>query len=238
MRERVIFPILLATLGLAGLLVGGCAQITTTARAEKWQRITSTARVVLMTPDIELSELTAGGVLEPKAEWTERAKIHAMKALGAEIGAKNANLVIYRPPTNDPAREHAHNQLIKLHAVVGRAILVHHYGPLKLANKDGKFDWTLGEGVSVLRADEEADYALFVFLRDSYASAGRKAAMVGLAILGVGIPGGVQFGFASLVDLTTGELVWFNRLVDPQGDLRDADPARSAITKLLAGLPL
>ena len=90
----------------------------------------------------------------------------------------------------------------------------------------------------LLGDDVEADYALFVFLRDTYASAGRKAAMVGLAIIGVGLPGGVQFGFASLVDLKTGDLVWFNRLVDPQGDLRDPEPARSAVTKLLADLPL
>lgn len=238
MNDRPRSRVFLVTLALVGVLAAGCAQTTTTTRTEKWQRVPSTARVVLMTPDIELSEISAGGVLEPKAEWTERAKVHVFEALQAEISAKNANLVPYHPPANDPTREYQHNQLIKLHDLVGRTVLVHHYGVLKLPNKDGKFDWTLGQGVGVLREDEEADYALFVFLRDTYASAGRKAAIVGLAILGVAIPGGVQFGFASLVDLKTGDLVWFNRLVDPQGDLRDADPARSAVKKLLADLPL
>lgn len=224
-------------LALVGAFSGGCAQAVAT-RPDTWQRIPSTARVLLMTPDIELVEISAGGVAEPKAEWTERAKIHVVEALRAEIGAKNANLALYRPPANDPAREQQHNQLIKLHDVVGRTVLLHHYGSVKLPNKNEKFDWTLGSGASVLRDDQDADYALFVFLRDSYASAGRKAAMVGLAILGVGIPGGVQFGFASLVDLKTGDLVWFNRLVDPQGDLREADPARSTMKKLLTDLPL
>jgi len=237
MDDRRRWCIRLIATGLAGILVSGCVQ-TTASRTEVWQRIPTTARVVLMTPDIELSELTAGGVLEPKADWTERAKIHVVEALSGVIGAKNANLVPYRAPENDPAREHEHNQLIKLHDTVGRSVLVHHYGQLKLPNKDGKFDWTLGTDVRVLREDVEADYALFVFMRDTYASAGRKAAMVGLAIIGVGLPGGVQFGFASLVDLKTGDLVWFNRLVDPQGDLRDPGPARSAVTKLLADLPL
>lgn len=240
MNDRLILRVWLITLALGGLLVGGCAQTTATTRTDKWQRIPSTARVVLMTPDIELSELSAGGVLEPKAEWTERAKVHVVEALRGEIGAKNANLVDYRP-VNDPARRRQHDQLIKLHEVVGSSVLTHHYGRLKLPNKDGIFDWTLGDGISVLREDETADYALFVFLRDSYASAGRKAAIVGLAILSGGrvvMGGGVQWGFASLVDLKTGDLVWFNRLVDPQGDLRDADPARSAAKKLLVDLPL
>jgi len=52
------------------------------------------------------------------------------------------------------------------------------------------------------------------------------------------IPGGVHTAFASLVDLKTGDLVWFNRLVDTQADLRDVDPARIAIKKLVADLPL
>ena len=240
MNHRPLALVSLATLALVGLLAGGCAQ-TTIAKTEKWQRIPSTARVLLMTPDIELSELSVGGVLEPKAEWTERAKIHLAEGLRAEIGAKNAHLVPYRAPENDPAREYQHNQLVKLHDLVGRTVLVHHYGFLKLPNKDGKFDWTLGDGVSALGEDHQADYALFVFLRDSYASAGRKAAMVGVAILSLGravMAGGVQVGFASLVDLKTGDIVWFNRHIDAQGDLREPAPARESVKKLLADLPL
>ena len=236
LRSAVVLPFV-----MTGLLATGCAQSRVATRTDKWERVPSSARVVLMTPDIELAELTAGGVLEPNAEWTELAKIHVVDALQGEVGARNARLVSYQPPANDSARAYQHNQLIKLHAVVGSSVLLHHYGALKLPNKDGKFDWTLGDGAKVLREDAEADYALFIFVRDSYASAGRKAAMVGVAILSVGrviIPGGVHTAFASLVDLKTGDLVWFNRLVDTQADLRDVDPARSAIKKLAADLPL
>lgn len=234
-RSRPLARVVL--LGLAAAVAGGCVQAATARRTEKWERIPATARVVLMPPDIELSEISAGGVIEPKAEWTERAKGYVTEALRAELGARNAHLVAYQPPT-DPAREQTHVQLVKLHDQVGGAILVHHYGLLKLQNKEGKFDWSLGQGTGVIREDAEADYALFVFLRDRSASPGRVAAMVGLAILGVGIPGGGQFGFASLVDLKTGDLVWFNRLINPQGDLREPTPAREAVKKLLADLPL
>jgi hypothetical protein len=107
----------------------------------------------------------------------------------------------------------------------------------RLPTKDGKFDWSLGAGVGHFRERTGADYALFVFLRDSYASPGRVALIVGAALLGVGIPGGQQYGFASLVDLRTGDIIWFNRLIDPGGDLRTPEPARKAIKTLLTDLP-
>ena len=60
-----------------------------------------------------------------------------------------------------------------------------------------------------------ARYAVFIYVRDSYASAERKAAMVAMAMLGVGLTGGAQIGYASLVDLETGRVLWFNRLLAP-----------------------
>jgi hypothetical protein len=49
-------------------------------------------------------------------------------------------------------------------------------------------------------------------VRDSYASDGRKLVMIAGAALRSGVMGGVQSGFASLVDLRSGDIVWFNQL--------------------------
>jgi hypothetical protein len=57
------------------------------------------------------------------------------------------------------------------------------------------------------------------------------------ALFGVAMPGGQQLGFASLVDLETGNVVWFNRVLRNTGDLRNADAARETAQTLLAGLP-
>jgi hypothetical protein len=89
-----------------------------------------------------------------------------------------------------------------------------------------------------LQREFGADYALFVYLRDSYSSEGRKAMMIGLALLGIGVSGGTQVGFASLVDLRTGDIVWFNRLISTVGDLRTLAPAHDAVEELLSGQPL
>ena len=68
----------------------------------------------------------------------------------------------------------------------------------------------------LLRDKYRADYSLFVHLRDSYASPGR----------GVALEGGSQVGFASLVDLNTGDIVWINRLRRNSGDKCQASSAK------------
>jgi hypothetical protein len=57
------------------------------------------------------------------------------------------------------------------------------------------------------------------------------------ALLGVGMSGGAQVGYASLVDLSTGQIVWFNRLSRAYGDLRDAQKAVESAQALLAEFP-
>jgi hypothetical protein len=75
-------------------------------------------------------------------------------------------------------------------------------------------------------------------VRDSYASAERQAAMVVLAFVGVGLGGGMQVGYASLVDLNTGQVLWFNRLLRARGDLREADKAAETVNALLEEFPV
>ena len=57
------------------------------------------------------------------------------------------------------------------------------------------------------------------------------------ALLGVGIQGGVQVGYASLVDLQSGDIVWFNKIARGTGDLRTRAPAQETMRLLLVGLP-
>ena len=52
------------------------------------------------------------------------------------------------------------------------------------------------------------------------------------------VTGGFQIGFASLVDLKTGEIVWFNRLIRGAGDLREAEKAEGTMKLLLKDFPV
>ncbi len=62
--------------------------------------------------------------------------------------------------------------------------------------------------------------------------------MLFAAAAGIGIQGGVHYGIASLVDLRTGNIVWFNQLTSTTGDLRTEKPANEAVHTLMTGLPL
>lgn len=223
------------------VLAAGCAQTKVATREVGGRPPIAGPRVLLMPADIELYELTAGGLLEPKAEWTASAGAHVAAALKEALAMKSATLVPYQPPRNDPSKETAHTQLVKLHDAVGGAILTHHFGlGPSLPTKDGKFDWSLGAGTGVLRENFDADYGLFIFIRDSYASTGRMAAAVVMSALYLFPvnPGGQQIGFASLVDLRTGDVLWFNWLARATGDLRKAKPARDTVRDLLTDFPL
>ena len=191
-------------------------------------------RVVLATPDIELSELTAGGANAPRADWTQSAIDLTRSNIAASLSARG--VAVTEADTRSDGRE---SQVVKLNSAVGQAILLHlYYAPIKLPQKGAALDWTLGPGAKLLRDRYHGDYALFVHLRDSYSSTGRQALMGVAALLLVPVPGGFQSGFASLVDLRTGKIVWFNRLLSVNGDLRNADDARDTVGELLKGLPL
>jgi hypothetical protein len=107
-----------------------------------------------------------------------------------------------------------------------------------LPTKQGQMDWTLGRTARNLGNDQNAEFALFVFLRDSYGTGGRKAAKVVGSIIGAGINAGERVGYASLVDLRNGDIVWFNVLYSDAGDTRRAEPAREVVDDLISGFPI
>jgi len=194
--------------------------------------LTRDAKVVVAPIDVELFVISAGGMLEPKADWTAAAQRHMKTALNERVAALGSAAV---QMSEDQADRFA--EQISLHGAVARAISMHHVGAFKLPTKDGKLDWSFGDTLRPIQAATGARYLLFTWVRDSYASAERVAMMIGLAILGIGVGGGMQVGYATLVDLETGQVLWFNQMVRGVGDLREADKAKDSVSALLAGLP-
>jgi len=229
MRRSLVAMTLVAGIAFAPAF----AQAQSMNLAPGFSNLPKDATVVLMPADIELFSLSAGGVPEPKADWTEAAARHFRQALLAhnqKLGLRTVEV------SEDAADELA--EVNTLHAAVAQAIAVHHFGPLKLPTKEGKLDWSLSDAVAPVKKATGARYALFSWVRDSYASAERKAAMIALAVLGVGVAGGQQVAYASLVDLETGRVVWFNRMARAGGDLREAQPAAETVGSLLYGFPV
>lgn len=226
-----------ALLVLLAVIMAGCQSVAF-YRSDTLGAGTGTRNVILMPPDVELSLINLGGTPEPKADWTAKARVFLQMSLRDKLATQNLHLK-FGTPIESLAPFGAEMQLLKLHGAVGEAIMAHQFeGPGALPAKDGVFDWSLGPSVHLLRDKYRADYGLFVHLRDSYASPGRAAAIaVGALLLGVAREGGSQVGFASLVDLNTGDIVWINRLRRNSGDMRDAEGATETIEQLLSNFP-
>lgn len=226
---------------LAGLTAGLSACVTESyTTAENLRRDVRQPRILMMPPDVELYELDAGGSLDINAHWTEQAGGFLSDAVRTRLSERQVQFVEYAPPPDDTPEAARLNEIQKLNGIVGATIRSYHFDKAnRLPAKGGRFDWSLGPAAQGLGQHADADYALFVHVRDSYSTPGRMALkVVAAALAGVYVPGGVQLGHASLVDLKTGQVVWFNALHGREaGDLRTAAAAGETAAVLLENLP-
>ncbi len=194
-------------------------------------------QVILMPSPVQEFEITAGGP-QPRADWSAAAVEILQKALVAELSARGLTTAVYHDP-EDPEERATHQQIIKVHNIVTQTIQQYRFTPnQELPSKRGRLDWGLGAAVTPLRADDDlATHALFVEFVEGHSSGGRVALNVIGAVLGGSVVYGRQTGVASLVDLSTGDVMWFSRRVaDAGGDLRTPEGARNAVRDLLEGL--
>lgn len=131
------------------------------------------ARIVIMPPDIELFSISAGGVTEPKADWTQVAEAH----LHAALNRNTERLGLQAQDISENDLDEL-GEINALHGAVARSIALLHMGRgnLALPTKENKLDWSLGTAVEPIRQKSGGDYALFIWIRDSYARSERKAA--------------------------------------------------------------
>ena len=196
------------------------------------------AKVAIMPSDIEIFSISGGGLLEPRADWTEAATRNFRGALQKRKGTLGLNAIEVSERDADEFAE-----LNSLHAAVARSIEMHHFGSgaMQLPTKAGKLDWSMGESTRAVKKATGADYAIFSWVRDSHASDERKAAMVAIAVLSLGraIPrGGFQTAYASLVELDTGRVLWFGRLRRDSGSLKESEEdARETLDTLFKTFP-
>jgi len=224
-------------IAVACALIAACTT-TDTRVVEGIEAAPSGSRVLLVKPDVSLSILTAAGQLEPRDDWTKTAGANISREVGEVLQGRSHTYSAFDP---DAAMGGRGGQILRLNEAVGAQIALSEYGPYKLPSKTkGEFNWTLGDGAAEIGRQANADYALFILARGSYASGGRVATAVGLSLLGVSLPMGSQSAQASLVDLKTGRVVWFNVLIAGSGasDIREDDGAEQIIKKLLKDVPL
>lgn len=216
-----------------------------------------TMKIVVFRPDVSVGSQKAGGIVEPNAEWTETARANIQKKLVERAALLNANLEFIDELEGEDAE--LLTEYRGLFETVSGSIFTHISAGDTLASKEKTveyksgsatrtkkvqmLDWTLGPGTAQLKDVTGADYAMFVFTNDAYGDGGRKAAQaVGMlgCLIGVClvVRSGIHVGYAGLVELETGNIVWFNTDLSIGGDPRDEEGAEKRVRQLMEGFPL
>lgn len=237
----------LVALLAAGAALGGCVQTQQYAQPE-FTPPKGDYKLLVLRPDVTVGSLTTGGLVEPRADWTDQARTNIIAALRAQQAARGGKVTIVEH-RNELAGVTADElaEVERLNAAVDESIVEAKYLGDYLPTKRRKgLDWTLGEDAVRLGRKTGFDYALFLHGEDQVASKGRIAlGVIGLAGCAVGfcapnVGGAQQLDYASLVDLRTGDVVWFNVVIAGSqvpgikfGDLRTPDGAAQMIERLL-----
>lgn len=235
----------LILLTASSLAVAGCVQTRQYADVE-FQPPQGDYDLIVMRPYVSVGSITTGGLVEPREEWTEQARGHIIAALREQQAGRGGRTMILENRAGvQGMTEQQVADLERLFHAVGSAIAVHRYARVTLPTKRRGLDWTLGEDAVAFGRATGMDYALFLQAEDAHASTGRTAIQV-LGIVGCVIgfcapqAGAGQSAFASLVDLRTGDVVWFNVLQTGSqlpgvafGDLRTREGAAQMVERLI-----
>jgi hypothetical protein len=233
-------------IAVAALALAGCVQTRQVADVY-FTPPQGDYRLLVMRPDVTVNSLTTGGMAEPRADWTEQARANIVQALRAQQADSGGNVqVMDRRDSLPGVSADTVADLERLHAAVGNSIALHKYLGAYLPSKRRRgLDYTLGEDAVALGQKTGFDYALFLYAEDNVASTGRTALQVlGVAGCAIGFcapsGGSGQFAYASLVDLRTGDVVWFNVLQTGSqlpgvsfGDIRKREGATQMVDRLL-----
>jgi hypothetical protein len=199
--------------------------------------------VLVLRPTVRVGAQSTGGMFEPNGDWTEQSRKNIDAAL-AKAQSKLGNKVIVAP---EAYAEDARlvEEYAALFAAVSRSVITYQFfagnrlPTKKLDNKADVFDWSLGSGVAKLPGAQGADYALFLYNRDAYGSTGRKILQIAalLTPVPIALKSGEHAGYAGLVDLRTGDILWLNADGAMGGDVRTPEGAEKRIAQLLEDFP-
>ncbi len=198
--------------------------------------------ILVFRPTVSVGAQSTGGMFEPNGDWTEQARRNLESAL-AEQQQRIGNRVVTAPESYGADAQRV-EEYAALFAAVSQSVIDYQFfvgnrlPTKKRDNRTSTFDWSLGSGIAALPGAKDADYALFLYNKDAYGSTGRKLLQV-VALLGPGIAvkSGEHAGYAGLVDLKTGDLLWLNADNAMGGDVRTPEGAQKRIGQLLEGLP-
>jgi hypothetical protein len=240
MRTSRITRVIPALLVL--LLVWGCVPAAKSYRAHPdfEARAQDIKAPVLVPPEVNIYELSTGGVRELRDDWSEQGQHNTASAVVAVFGeiplpVKEANLPKKLRKELDDVQA--------LYRAVSTSIHAHTYGQAGLfPDKVKNFEYSLGPIDSILNY-YHSDALIIVYGVDEISTSGRKAlraaGLVLSTVLGDSVVpnAGVSAISVAVVD-RSGTILWYNVGGSEGGnDLRDYESTESLVRSILADYP-
>ncbi len=195
-------------------------------------------KILLFRPSVWVGEQSTGGTPEPNADWTAQARELLNQELTRRQGEFSNELIIEPDMVGEDARIFSEHRAL-FSSVANSVVNYQFFAGNRLPTRKNKpFEWTLGEGTKAIAEKTGAKYGLFVTTEDQYGSFGRKLfQFMAAGLVGVGVKSGEHVGYAGLVDLETGNLVWLNADEQMGGDVRTEEGMQKRVAQLLEDFP-
>ena len=202
-------------------------------------------RVVVLQPEFRVFVQSAGGMREIEPGWTEQAQ-NAL-ALAVERHLRHDPRFAVAAPVEPATAEEAtllreHVELFKV--IASNSSMMIRFGGKAWQEKKLQYDYTLGDGLALYGDRSNADYAFMIGGAQVKQTGGSVFMQLALAgTLGVVMPGGGTYLMLALVDMRTGDIVWFNSLEGGEvfgmtgSDLRKEGTADEIIGRLFDPFP-
>jgi hypothetical protein len=172
-------------------------------------------RILLLPAEVRVHEISTGGVVEQVDAWTAAASGHADQCVRALAAGRGAFELVDSPALSAEQKAVLDQHIALYDQVAGSAYIARASMFPAWRERAKTFDYTLGPGLKPLADQTGIEAAMIVSGSDYISSAGRKAAMVmgtivAAAFGAVIVPqGGTSFISVGVVDLRTGDLLWF-----------------------------
>ncbi|MDQ5980895.1 MAG: hypothetical protein QG602_3873 [Verrucomicrobiota bacterium] len=212
------------------------APVTHKSTADARTKVASMGPVQLAPPDVVVSELSVGGILEIRDEWSAKVTENMTAALTTRGNIMPATTL------SEESRAELDEVTALLRVIAASRLASLFDAPqLQKAWNTSPLNFNVGRIDRILESTG-GEAVVLLFVRDSYATAGRKSLAV-LSVLAGAVTGvyilptmGSTQMCAALVE-RDGDVLWFNTLAAGLGDLREKAGATTAADKLMAGWP-
>lgn len=195
-------------------------------------------KVVVLPVNIEVVEVTAGGIEEEVPDWSAEANKSVVKSLSAAIKDDGTLSEVKGPRLSGKTSAVMDEHLALYKLVVDTA------SNINWKHKARRFDYSIGPGLKKLRSKTGADVAVMVYGRDHVSTAGRKvkaiAGNIPFVNILTGAPPKLGYSFIhiGMVDLRTGDVLWMNSEYRAgASNLRNFEDANEIIGSLFEWYP-